>query len=114
MNLSDVKRKDIIEIVEIKLPKRTIERFNSINFSSGKIFFVGKVSYKTENEGFIKLYFYDPDLFKNLDNIKKNKVDNSNNDESYQIENDNEKFLIISNYYFDKVIVKILGNYKNL
>lgn len=118
MNLHDVKAKDIIEIVNIKLPERTIERFNSINFSSGKIFLVDQISSKKEDARFIKLYFYDSNSnindYKKIDDIKEKEGDNFNINESNQKENNKENFLIISSYYFDKIVLKILGTYNNL
>ncbi|MFN3410865.1 MAG: hypothetical protein ACK4YF_01725 [Exilispira sp.] len=117
MNLYDVKAKDIIEIVDIRLPARTIERFNSINFSCGKIFIVDQIFSKKEDVRFIKLYFYDSNSnindYKKQDDVNEKRDNNFSINENNQNENNNENFLIISSYYFDKIIVKIPENYNN-
>jgi phosphoribosylaminoimidazole-succinocarboxamide synthase len=92
MNLRQVNEGDIIQVIELKIPKRTIERFNSINFNTGKIFIV----YKIVKERFVELLFYDKKNAKEI--IKKENINNKGG------------FLIISKYYFDKIEVKILEN----
>lgn len=59
MKLGDIKENDIIQIVRINVPKRTLERFESINVKKGKKFFVKEFV----KEKYVKLQYEENNSF---------------------------------------------------